>query len=166
VARASVEALEALARDAEGALTLLYDGESGEALARFLRELVETRTDLEIDLVEWPDVFDALIAGQVVKPAPGADHRVAIWGTLEARLQNVDTLVLGGLNEGTWPQVPPSDRFMSRLMKAELALEPPERRIGLAAHDFMMAMGAPEIVLSRSARTGDAPAVASRWLQR
>ncbi|MDZ5697377.1 double-strand break repair protein AddB [Chelativorans sp. M5D2P16] len=166
VARASVEALEALARDAEGALTLLYDGESGEALARFLRDLVETRTDLAIDLVEWPDVFDALIAGQVVKPAPGADHRVAIWGTLEARLQNVDTLVLGGLNEGTWPQVPPSDRFMSRLMKAELALEPPERRIGLAAHDFMMAMGAPEIVLSRSARTGDAPAVASRWLQR
>ncbi|TGV41562.1 hypothetical protein EN803_43525, partial [Mesorhizobium sp. M2D.F.Ca.ET.160.01.1.1] len=45
-------------------------------------------------------------------------------------------------------------------------LEPPERRIGLAAHDFQMAMGAPEVVLSRSARAGDAPAVPSRWLQR
>jgi ATP-dependent helicase/nuclease subunit B len=30
----------------------------------------------------------------------------------------------------------------------------------------MMAFGAPEIILSRSARTGDAPSVASRWLQR
>ena len=31
---------------------------------------------------------------------------------------------------------------MSRLMKSGLDLEPPERRIGLAAHDFRMAMGA------------------------
>ncbi|WP_159589963.1 double-strand break repair protein AddB [Chelativorans xinjiangense] len=165
-ARASAEALEALARDADGSLATLYGGEAGEALARFLRELVDSLSALEVELAEWPDVFAALIAGQVVKPAHGADHRVAIWGTLEARLQSVDTLVLGGLNEGTWPQVPASDRFMSRLMKAELSLEPPERRIGLAAHDFMMALGAPEVVLSRSARAGDAPAVASRWLQR
>src|SRR5690606_2361549 len=41
-----------------------------------------------------------------------------------------------------------------------------ERRIGLAAHDFVMAMGAPEVVLTRAARSGDAPAIASRWLQR
>ena len=62
--------------------------------------------------------------------------------------------------------MPPSDRFMSRMMKSELSLLPPERRIGLAAHDFMMAMGAPRVVLSRAARSGNAPAVASRWLQR
>ncbi|WP_309086144.1 double-strand break repair protein AddB [Chelativorans sp.] len=166
LARASVEALEGLARDADGAVTDLYRGEAGEALARFLREVVESQSSTAVELSEWPDVLSALIAGEVVKPAMGADHRVAIWGTLEARLQSVDTLVLGGLNEGTWPQVPPSDRFMSRLMKGELKLEPPERRIGLAAHDFMMALGAPEIVLARSARSEGAPAVASRWLQR
>src|SRR5690606_7502215 len=78
----------------------------------------------------------------------------------------VDTLVLGSLNEGGWPQVPSSDRFMSRMMKGELSLLPPERRIGLAAHDFTMAMGTPRVILSRSARAGNAPAVASRWLQR
>ena len=75
---------------------------------------------------------------------PGGDGRVAIWGALEARLQSVDTLVLGGLNEGSWPRRAEPDRFMSRLMKAGVALEPPERRIGLAAHDFWMAMGARE----------------------
>ncbi|TJV12260.1 MAG: double-strand break repair protein AddB, partial [Mesorhizobium sp.] len=85
---------------------------------------------------------------------------------LEARLQNVDTLVVGGLNEGVWPRKPESDRFMSRLMKTGIDLEPPERRIGLAAHDFQMAMGAKKVVLARSARSGDAPAVPSRWLQR
>jgi ATP-dependent helicase/nuclease subunit B len=55
---------------------------------------------------------------------------------------------------------------MSRLMKTGIDLEPPERRIGLAAHDFQMAMGAKKVVLTRSARAGDAPAVPSRWLQR
>ena len=48
----------------------------------------------------------ALIATEVVKPAPARDRRVAIWGALEARLQTVDTLVLGGLNEGSWPRKP------------------------------------------------------------
>lgn len=166
LARASVQVLEHLARDADGALTELYRGEAGEALAGFLRELVESQSTLEVELAEWPDVFAALIAGEIVKPAPGADRRVSIWGPLEARLQSVDMLVLGGLNEGAWPQVPPSDRFMSRFMKGELQLEPPERRIGLSAHDFMMGFGMPEVVLSRSARAESAPTVASRWLQR
>ena len=115
---------------------------------------------------EWPDVMDALIAPETVKPAQGTDRNIAIWGALEARLQSVDTLVIGGLNEGVWPRKPESDRFMSRLMKTGIDLEPPERRIGLAAHDFQMAMGAKKVVLTRSARSGDAPAVPSRWLQR
>ncbi|WP_274423497.1 double-strand break repair protein AddB [Chelativorans sp. YIM 93263] len=165
-AHTTVKSVEALARDTDGTLTEFYRGETGEALARFLRELVEARSGIELALAEWPDVFAALMAGEIVKPSAGADHRVAIWGPLEARLQTVDTLVLGGLNEGSWPQVPASDRFMSRLMKGEMQLEPPERRIGLAAHDFMMALGATEVVLSRSARSESAPAVASRWLQR
>jgi len=34
---------------------------------------------------------------------PGANPRIFIWGLLEARLQRADQMVLGGLNEGTWP---------------------------------------------------------------
>ncbi|WP_048647198.1 double-strand break repair protein AddB [Nitratireductor soli] len=166
MARLTVEALEALGHAEDGSLARYYDGERGQAMAAFLRGLVGSQTSLPFDAAEWPSVFSALIATEVVKPAMGADRRVAIWGALEARLQSVDTLVLGGMNEGTWPNIPSSDRFMSRLMKAELSLEPPERRIGQAAHDFMMAMGAPNVVLTRAARAGDAPAVASRWLQR
>ncbi|SEB60371.1 DNA helicase/exodeoxyribonuclease V, subunit B [Nitratireductor aquibiodomus] len=166
MARATVEVLEALGRSEDGSLTNYYDGERGQAMAAFLRGLVGSQTTLPFDAGEWPAVFAALIATEVVKPTMGADRRVAIWGTLEARLLHVDTMVLGGMNEGTWPAIPSSDRFMSRLMKAELSLEPPERRIGQAAHDFMMAMGTKNVVLTRAARAGDAPAVASRWLQR
>ena len=121
---------------------------------------------MPVATAEWPDVLAALMAPETVKPTGGGDGRIAIWGQLEARLQAVDTLVLGGLNEGSWPRRTEADRFMSRLMKSGLSLEPPERRIGLAAHDFWMAMGNREVVLTRAARAGDAPAVASRWLQR
>jgi len=166
IARTSVEALEALGCSQDGKLDAIYGGDAGEALASFLSKLVSTEAPLELQADEWPDVYGALSAGQGVKPSPGADQRVSIWGTLEARLQHVDVMVLGGLNEGSWPQVAASDRFLSRVMKSDLALEPPERRIGLSAHDFMMAMGAPEVILSRASRAGEAPAVASRWLQR
>jgi ATP-dependent helicase/nuclease subunit B len=115
---------------------------------------------------EWIGALDALISGRMVKPRAGGHPRAFIWGALEARLQHVDTLLMGGLNEGVWPQAGQEDPFLSRSMKAAIGLEPPERRIGQAAHDFQMAMGAPEVVLSRSHRSGKAPTVASRWLQR
>lgn len=163
---ASVVALENLGRAADGGLGELYAGDAGEKLAELLRGLVAAAAPLSFAAIEWPDVMDALIAPETVKPAQGTDRNIAIWGALEARLQHVDTLVIGGLNEGVWPRKPESDRFMSRLMKTGIDLEPPERRIGLAAHDFQMAMGARHVVLARSARAGDAPAVPSRWLQR
>ncbi|TIP48157.1 double-strand break repair protein AddB [Mesorhizobium sp.] len=164
--RASVVALEGLGRAADGCLSELYAGDAGEKLAEFLRGLVAASASFSCAADEWPEMMEALIAPETVKPAQGTDRNIAIWGALEARLQNVDTLVVGGLNEGVWPRKPESDRFMSRLMKTGIDLEPPERRIGLAAHDFQMAMGAKKVVLARSARSGDAPAVPSRWLQR
>ncbi|UVK39439.1 double-strand break repair protein AddB [Mesorhizobium sp. AR10] len=164
--QASIVALENLGRGADGSLSELYAGDAGEKLAELLRGLVAVSASFAFAADEWPDVMDALIAPETVKPAQGTDRNIAIWGALEARLQSVDTLVIGGLNEGVWPRKPESDRFMSRLMKTGIDLEPPERRIGLAAHDFQMAMGAKKVVLARSARAGDAPAVPSRWLQR
>lgn len=164
--RASIVALESLGRTADGSLSELYAGDAGEKLAELLRGLIAASASLSFAADEWPDVMEALIAPETVKPAQGTDRNIAIWGALEGRLQSVDTLVVGGLNEGVWPRKPEGDRFMSRLMKTGIDLEPPERRIGLAAHDFQMAMGAKKVVLARSARSGDAPAVPSRWLQR
>ena len=163
---ATVEALENLGREEGGGLGGLYGGDAGEALVRFLRELAASAAGLEFAAAEWPAMLPALMSGATVKPPHGADARVAIWGALEARLQHVDTLVLGGLNEGSWPHRATADRFMSRLMKSGLDLKPPERRIGQAAHDFWMASGMPEVVLTRAVRTEGAPSVASRWLQR
>jgi ATP-dependent helicase/nuclease subunit B len=106
------------------------------------------------------------MSGVVVRPRYGGHPRLAIWGPLEARLQHADLLILGGLNEGTWPPEPAVDPWLSRPMRRDFGLPPPERRIGLAAHDFAQALGAPEVVLTRSLRVEGTPMVPSRWLQR
>lgn len=163
---ASVKAFEAIGLDAKAGLSRLYGGEAGEQFAGLLASLCGLKSEFQFPPAEWPTVFRAFMSGQSVKPAPGADPRVFIWGALEARLQTLETVILGGLNETVWPQRPADDPFLSRSMKAKVALDPPERRTGLAAHDFQMLMGHPHVILSRSARRDRAPTVPSRWLQR
>jgi RecB family exonuclease len=89
-----------------------------------------------------------------------------IWGTLEARVQGADVVILGGLNEGSWPEAPSPDPWLNREMRAKSGLLLPERRIGLAAHDFQQAIGAPTVILSRAIRDAEAQTVPSRWINR
>jgi ATP-dependent helicase/nuclease subunit B len=51
-------------------------------------------------------------------------------------------------------------------MRLDLGLDLPERRVGLSAHDFAQLLGTPEVILSRAAKLGGAPTVASRFTQR
>ncbi|MAP95739.1 MAG: hypothetical protein CMK07_12385 [Ponticaulis sp.] len=92
--------------------------------------------------------------------------RLHIWGPLEARLQTCDRLILSGLNEGTWPEQPGTDGFIPRHIRAAIGLPDTEARIGLSAHDFAQLACTPNVVLTRSLRVNDKPAVASRWLWR
>jgi ATP-dependent helicase/nuclease subunit B len=165
-AERSGRALEAVARDERESLSGLWSGEAGDTLAKLLGEVIETEGQIEADGPQWIDIMAALSAGQAVKPRALSHPRLFIFGTLEARLQSVDTLILGGLNEGSWPGQTANNPFVSRTMKAEIGLEPPERRIGQLAHDFEMASGTCHLVYSRALRQGSTPTVASRWLQR
>jgi ATP-dependent helicase/nuclease subunit B len=158
--------LEALAIDERGDLAALWSGEAGEQLSAMLSEVIEADGQIEADGPQWIDIVMALTTGAAVKPRSLAHPRVFIFGTLEARLQSVDTMILGGLNEGSWPGQTVNNPFLSRSMKTDMGLEPPERRIGQLAHDFEMACGTRNLILSRSMRQGSTPTVASRWLQR
>jgi ATP-dependent helicase/nuclease subunit B len=159
-------ALEGVARDERSNLAELWSGEAGDTLAGLLGEVIGTDGQMEADGPQWIDIMAALSAGQAVKPRALSHPRLFIFGTLEARLQSVDTLILGGLNEGSWPAQTANNPFISRMMKTEIGLEPPERRIGQLAHDFEMANGTRHLIYSRSLRQGSTPTVASRWLQR
>ncbi|CDN56331.1 Double-strand break repair protein AddB [Neorhizobium galegae bv. officinalis bv. officinalis str. HAMBI 1141] len=159
-------ALEAICIDERRDLAALWSGEAGERLAGLLSEVIDTDGQMEADGPQWIDIVMALTTGEAVKPRSLSHPRIFIFGTLEARLQSVDTMILGGLNEGSWPGQTVNNPFLSRTMKTDMGLEPPERRIGQLAHDFEMACGTRHLILSRSMRQGSTPTVASRWLQR
>lgn len=162
---ALVASLEQAANDGTSGLAALWGDAAGAALAKLLTGLLDG-DGIEIAPAEIPGFLQAAMAGATVVPPAGADPRVHIWGGLEGRLQTVDLLVLGGLDEGIWPAETRTDPWLSRQMRQAIGLASPERRIGLAAHDFSQAMMSPTVVVSRAEKRGGAPTVPSRWLQR
>jgi ATP-dependent helicase/nuclease subunit B len=165
---AHVEAAERLAATAaETGGERLWHEAAGEVAARFCHELIDAARDFPpLPGRHYPALFEALAADAVVRPVFGRHPRLAIWGLLEARLQQADLVVLGGLNEGTWPPSAEHDPWMSRQMRRDFGIALPERAIGIAAHDFAQALGAPEVALTRAARSEGVPTVPSRWLLR
>ena len=165
---AHLRAGEALAASSETAgAGRLWTGEAGEAAALFASELRAAADNLApLAPVAYPNLFDVLTGPRKVRARYGRHPRLFIWGPLEARLQQADLMILGGLNEGTWPAEAAIDPWLSRPMRADLGLSPPERRIGLAAHDFAQGACVPEVCLTRSLKVDGAPTVASRWLLR
>ncbi len=163
---AHVAFAEWLSRDDAG-IAQLWHGDDGEMLARFVHDLHESAAkSADIDPASYPELLYAMMAGEVVRPRYGRHPRLFIWGPLEARLQHADVMILGGLNEGTWPAESLIDPWLSRPMRRQVGLPSPERRIGLAAHDFTQAASAPRVVLTRSGKVDGTPTVPSRWLLR
>jgi ATP-dependent helicase/nuclease subunit B len=163
-----IEAAERLAAsETEAGSERLWATEAGESAARFCHELIDAARDFPpLSGGDYSALFEALAAGMVVRPAFGRHPRLAIWGLVEARLQQADLLVLGGLNEGSWPGSAEHDPWMSRQMRRDFRIAVPERSVGITAHDFAQAFGAPEVALTRAARQEGAPTVPSRWLLR
>ena len=162
---AAAEALAATGTE-EGARRL-WAGDDGEALADTIAELRLAAPAMKgLDGADYPALFETLIGGATFRPRYGRHPRLHIWGPLEARLLHADLTILGGLNEGIWPPDPGNDPWMSRPMRAEFGLPAPERRIGMAAHDFAQGFAAPRVALVRAARAEGAPTVPSRWLTR
>ena len=173
---AVIEAAERLAatHDTAGPVRL-WAAEEGEALATRLaavRDAVGLMPDLKRGVL--PGLLDAVLEGEVVRSRralrgrPGTEHpRIHIWGLLEARLQSVDLVVLGGLVETVWPPMAEPGPWLSRPMRVKVGLPAPEETVGQAAHDFVAACcAAPRVVLSCPVRRDNAPAVPARWLTR
>ncbi|WP_375402355.1 double-strand break repair protein AddB [uncultured Sphingomonas sp.] len=156
------EAADGLCGDA------LWAGPAGRCAAEFL-------SDLERESAVGPQLIDpeglapllrTLLDEQAVRPPFGGHPRLAIYGQIEGRLQSADLMILGGLNEGVWPGTPAPDPWLAPRIRQELGLPGLERRVGVAAHDFGQALGAPEALMTRSRRDAKSPTLASRfWLR-
>ena len=145
-----------------------WSGADGRMAAQLIGE-IEAAPDaatLMLDEAEWVPLLRDLLDARPVRPAYGGHPRIFIWGLLEARLQHADLMILGGLNEGVWPSQPAPDPWLAPKIRAVLGLPGLDFRVGLSAHDFASALGAPRVLITRARRDSKSPTVASRlWLR-
>ncbi len=146
----------------------LWSREDGRALASFVERLRLHARDVGtiIDPRDLHAVLRDAMDGIAVRPPYGGHPRVAIYGLLESRMTRADLVICGGLNEGGWPAAPATDPLLAPAVLRALGVPGADFRIGLSAHDIAAALGAPEVVLSRSERDVSGPAIASRFLLR
>jgi ATP-dependent helicase/nuclease subunit B len=159
-------AIAALSADDNGVIAA-FDGPAGNALANAFDDLaIAGASHLAVRRDDYAEVFETAFSDRQVRRPQIGNPLLRIYGPLEARLTQSDRVILGGLVEGVWPPAPRIDPWLSRPMRHALGLDLPERRIGLSAHDFAQMLGAEEVILSHAAKSGGAPAVASRFLHR
>ena len=145
-----------------------WSGTDGRMAADLIAEL-EAAPDAAIMALDAPELVPLLrdlLDQRPVRPPYGGHPRIFIWGLLEARLQHADLMILGGLNEGVWPSLPAPDPWLAPKIRALLGLPGLDLRVGLSAHDFASALGAPRVLITRARRDSKSPTVASRlWLR-
>lgn len=115
---------------------------------------------------EYRRLVGSILAAGEVRDRDQGHPNVLIWGTLEARVQSADLVIIAGMNEGTWPEAPAPDPWLNRPLRMQAGLLLPERRIGLSAHDYQQAICASDVVISRAIRSDEAETVPSRWINR
>ncbi|MEO6361131.1 MAG: double-strand break repair protein AddB [Sphingomicrobium sp.] len=146
----------------------VWQGAAGRQAAELIADLggLPEAHSMMLTAADAVPMLRLLLDQQRVRPPYGGHPRIAILGLLEARLQQADLMILGGMNEGVWPAQPTPDPWLAPKIRANLGLPGLDFRTGLAAHDFASALGAPNVLITRARRDSKAPTVASRfWLR-
>jgi ATP-dependent helicase/nuclease subunit B len=160
-----VEAMERLAEAPDAAASeRLWSGQAGHLLSREMADIYDHSGFLgEVEPAAFGLLLARLLARESFQPMHQSHPRIAILSPMDARMQHADMVILAGLNEGCWPPSPQSDPWMSRAMRESVGLQPYERQIGQAAHDFISLCAAPRVILTRAGKVGGSAAMASRW---
>lgn len=162
-----VAALVVVAETLSGGKDFAWGGDDGEAASLLLAGLHDQADAIPAPTLQnFQDILAYLLQTVTVRPRADSHPRLVILGQLEARMIESDVMILGNLNEGSWPAEARHDPWMSRPMREQFGLPSPERSIGLSAHDFSQLLCAPRVLLTRSLKIDGAATVPSRWLQR
>ena len=122
---------------------------------------------LKLNLAGYASFFGEISTARQRAAKEKPHPQLFLWRPLDARLLAADVIVLGGLNEGSWPQISGPSPWLNRRDRAFVGLSPEERRIGLAAQDFAaLAAVAPQIFLTRAKKVNGRLARPSRWIAR
>lgn len=159
------EIAEAIATTAtEEGRTILWAKEEGNQLADTISSWRQNAEALGyIHPHDYPALFKTFLSQNVVRKAYGTHPRLHILSPMEARLTHYDLMILGEMNEDSWPASISIDPWMSHEMRGDFGLPPHAMQIGQSAHDIWMLMQAPHVLLTRAEKIGGTETQPSRW---
>lgn len=145
----------------------LWNNDAGQDAYKLITELLEYGDILgEIEPAFYPALLKLFMSNTSVRPRYGMHPRLDILGPIEARMSQADIMIVGGLNEGSFPQIPETGPWLNRPMRKSLNLPSLESKIATAAMDFAHCLCAKEVYLTRSLKADGSPTIPSRFLSR
>ena len=160
--KAHIEVCEMLS-----SVEVLWNKDDGNALAEFMSYILENAQAVSaVNVSDYKASFASLLQSITVRKNIGLHPRLFIWGPLEARLQNVDTMIIAGMNEGIFPAQTSVDAWLSRAMAGDVGLPIADMSIGISANDFISACNGKKIIFSRHEKEDGKQTIPSRWWQR
>ncbi len=145
----------------------LWKSDEGKSAADLFSAILQQADIIQdIDPKQYLSVITSLMSSKNVRYSYGTHPRLKILGPIEARFNQFDTIVIGAVNEGFWPEIPSTDPWLSRPMKSTINMSMPETNIGVLSSDFCQLLCAKSVYVTRSERSNSAPTNKSRWLLR
>jgi ATP-dependent helicase/nuclease subunit B len=145
----------------------IWRGDDGVKAARFLTQLKDAAARLpDVTGRDYVDVLQGLMRDVTVQPTSRPHPQLKIVTPEQAVLQKADVVIIGGINDDVWPRKAAENPWLSPDMIKKLGLREAEESIGRGAHQFVQMASNPNVLLSRSVRSGDAPTVSSPFLTR
>lgn len=142
----------------------LWAEHEGNKLHAFFSDLALHAPALGVvDPASYSGILVHFLSGAMYQPPYGGHPRLALLSPLEARLHGADVVILGGLNEESWPPPLAIDPWMNAAMRTRMGLPPLERATGQSAHDVVTLGMAPEVMMTRANKNQGAQTIPSRW---
>ncbi len=153
-----IEVFESLASDEINKLVEL------EECYTLLQEIIKSvDINQKISPKNYPGIIDALLDGHIYRKPYGQYPGLMILSPMEARLLYFECVIIGDINENSWPGEI-SSPWINNSMSKELGIISEEKRIGLLAHDFECLTSMPNIYLTRALKIDGRSTLASPWL--
>lgn len=145
----------------------IWRGEDGVRMARFLSSVRNIASSLpSMTGAAYLETLQGLLAEQSVTLSRTRHPTLRILTPEQARWVKSDVMILGGMNADIWPRKGKENPWLPPDMAVTLGFPPAEETAGLDAHIFAEIMSNKEVLVTRSLRSGNAPAVASSLLTR
>lgn len=125
-----------------------------------------SKYDIKLNLFDARSFLADTFSSVVVRDAVIDNPNVVVLGTIEARMQTADVVILTGLNDGMFPSQGYKNSWLPSFIGQKIGLPSPDRKVSLMALDFMNLSCGKSVYWLRSKNAGGVNTTESRFLSR